>query len=148
MRLPQTSLSNTRQRSRESVVRRNGCPKGCFWRVPFFSAPLKDFEGLSGILRADLKGAENKRTLQKHPFGQPFRRTMPSPLLWRALNLVRDIWGDKGYLGDLRATFFVRKMFWEKVNRGVSQTGGCPAFFGEGPDCVADPFGTVPRRCS
>ena len=29
--------------------------------------------------------AEKKRTLQKHPFGQPFLRTMPSPLLWRAL---------------------------------------------------------------
>ena len=45
-------------------------------------------------------------------------------------------------------------------NRGVSkprgfQTGGFPnrgpgefpAFFGKCPDCVADPFGTVPRRC-
>ena len=41
---------------------------------------------------------------------------------------------------------------WEKLNRGVSkpggfQTGGFPTFFGKGPDCVADPFGTVPRRC-
>ena len=26
-------------RSGEGVVRRNGCPKGCFWRVRFFSAP-------------------------------------------------------------------------------------------------------------
>ena len=31
----------TRQRSGEGVVRRNGCPKGCFWRVRFFSAPLR-----------------------------------------------------------------------------------------------------------
>ena len=30
-----------RQRSGEGVVRRNGCPKGCFWRVRFFSAPLR-----------------------------------------------------------------------------------------------------------
>ena len=30
---------------------------------------------------------------------------------------------------------------WEKLNRGVSH------FFGKGPDCVADPFGTVPRWC-
>ena len=29
-----------RQRSGEGVVRRSGCPKGCFWRVRFFSAPL------------------------------------------------------------------------------------------------------------
>ena len=34
--------------------------------------------------RVFLKGAEKKRTLQKHPFGQPFLRTTPSPLLWRA----------------------------------------------------------------
>ena len=30
---------------------------------------------------------------------------------------------------------------------GGFQTGGFPTFFGKGPDCVADPFGTVPRRC-
>ena len=30
-----------RQRSSEGVVRRNGCAKGCFWRVRFFSAPLR-----------------------------------------------------------------------------------------------------------
>ena len=45
------------------------------------------------------------------------------------------------------------QMIWEKLNRGVSkpggfQTGGFPTFFGKGSDCVADPFGTVPRRCS
>ena len=33
------------------------------------------------------KGAEKKRTPQKHPFGRPFLRTTPSPLLWRALKL-------------------------------------------------------------
>ena len=31
---------------------------------------------------------------------------------------------------------------------GGFQTGGFPTCFGKGPDCVADPFGTVPRRCS
>ena len=29
---------------------------------------------------------------------------------------------------------------------GGFQTGGFPTLFGKGPDCVADPFGTVPRR--
>ena len=29
---------------------------------------------------------------------------------------------------------------------GGFQTGGFPTFIGKGPDCVADPFGTVPRR--
>ena len=40
----------------------------------------------------------------------------------------------------------------EKVLReakpGGFQTRGFPTFFGKGPDCVADPFGTVPRRRS
>ena len=49
---------------------------------PFLLYPLK---GFSGVLKANLKGAEKKRTLQKHPFGRPFLRTTPSPLLWRAL---------------------------------------------------------------
>ena len=31
---------------------------------------------------------------------------------------------------------------------GGFETGGFPTFFGKGPDGVADPFGTVPRRCS
>ena len=37
---------------------------------------------------------------------------------------------------------------WEKLNREVSKPGGFSTFLGKGPDCVADPFGTVPRRCS
>ena len=32
--------------------------------------------------------------------------------------------------------------------QGNFQTGGFPTSFGKGPDCVADPFGTVPRGCS
>ena len=35
------AIFRARQRSGEGVVRRNGCPKGCFWRVRFFSAPLR-----------------------------------------------------------------------------------------------------------
>ena len=55
-----------------------------------FQAGLKiSIPDLSGVLRANLKGAEKKRTLQKHPFGQPFLRTTPSPLLWRALKSLR-----------------------------------------------------------
>ena len=30
---------------------------------------------------------------------------------------------------------------------GHFQTKGFPTFFGKGPGCVVDPFGTVPRRC-
>ena len=88
------SRLGVRQKSGEGVVRRNGCPKGCFWRVRFFSAPLR----FSDVLRATLKGAEKKWTLQKHPFGQPFLRTTPSPLLWCTLKdpfltTNREKWG-------------------------------------------------------
>ena len=49
------------------------------------SLPPSGFYDLSGILRAKtLRGEEKKRALQKHPFGQPFLRTTPFPLLWRA----------------------------------------------------------------
>ena len=60
-------------------MRRNGRPKGRFWRVRFFSLPLR----FALKTPENLKGAEKKRTLQKHPFGRPFLRTTPSPLLWR-----------------------------------------------------------------
>ena len=35
----------------------------------------------------------------------------------------------------------------EKPDQAVSKPGRFPLFFGKGPDCVADPFGTIPRRC-
>ena len=84
-----------RQRSGEGVVQRNGCPKGCFWRVRFFFAPLRFALDISGVVRANLKGAEKKQTLQKHPFGQPFLRTTPSPLLWRTL--TRGVLRSEGF---------------------------------------------------
>ena len=42
----------------------------------------------------------------------------------------------------------VRKELLREAKPGGFQTRVFPAFFGKGPDCVADPFGTVPRRCS
>ena len=48
-RLPVTGRYNRKYwgcaKEKECVVRRNGHPKGCFWRVRFLSAPL----GLSGV---------------------------------------------------------------------------------------------------
>ena len=40
-----------------------------------------------------------------------------------------------------------RSHFLREAKPGGFQTGGFPTFFGKGPDCVTDPFGTVPRRC-
>ena len=34
-----------------------------------------------------------------------------------------------------------------EANRGGFPNRGVFHFFGKGPDCVADPFGTAPRRC-
>ena len=97
------SQFRVRQRSGEGVVRRNGCPKGCFWRVRFFSAPLSfALKKKQTKCPEDLKGAEEKRTLQKRPFGQPFLRTTPSPLLWCTL-----------YYDDLP----LPRMKWESIFR-------------------------------
>ena len=57
--------------------------KRVFLESPFLLCPLKVFllKHLKGP--ENLKGAEKKRTLQKHPFGQPFLRTTPSAPLAR-----------------------------------------------------------------
>ena len=78
----QKSQSAPKERRRRRAEKRFS--KGCFWRVRFFSALLR-FSGPFRVVRANLKGAEKKRTIQKHPFGQPFLRKTPSPLLWRTL---------------------------------------------------------------
>ena len=41
-----------------------------------------------------------------------------------------------------------KKTILREAKPGCFQTRVFPTFFGNGPDCVADPFGTVPRRCS
>ena len=56
-------------------------------------------------------------------------------------------WGKKHLTIFLWIWNEQRHFIWEKLDRGVSKPG-FPTFFGKGPDCVADPFGTVPRRCS
>ena len=86
----------TRRRAEKRLSKR------CFWRVRFFSAPLK----LSGVLRANLKGAEKKRTLQNHPYGQLFLCTTPSLLLWHALKL------DKAAVASL---------FWEMIRKATGE---------------------------
>ena len=57
--------------------------KRVFLESPFLLCPLYGFLLKHLKDSENLKGAEKKRTLQKHAFGQPFLRTTPSPLLWR-----------------------------------------------------------------
>ena len=59
-----------------------------------------------------------------------FRKTDWPALLWPAL-------GDRESKNDCL----------REAKPGCFQTRVFPTFFGKGPDCVADPFGTVPRRC-
>ena len=59
--------------------------KRVFLESPFLLCSLKVFRTKHLKGPENLKGAEKKRTLQKNPFGQPFLRTTPSPLLWRTL---------------------------------------------------------------
>ena len=73
-----------RQRSGEGVVRRNGCPKGCFWRVRFFSAPLrfslKTPERQEKTLRDQRRNGLSKNTLLDNRFSaRPLRRSFGAP---------------------------------------------------------------------
>ena len=43
---------------------------------------------------------------------------------------------------------FLVAVLLREAKPGCFQTRVFPTFFGKGPDCVADPFGTVPRRCA
>ena len=61
--------------------------------------------------------------------------------------------GRKPFESLLRLYYFLTDRFpiarfLREAKPGGFQTGGFPLFFGKGPDCVADFFGTVPRRCS
>ena len=70
LRLPNSLIARVRarQRSGEGVVRGNGRPKGCFWRVRFFSAPLR----FALKTPENLKWEEKKRTLQNTLLGDRF----------------------------------------------------------------------------
>ena len=93
--------------------------KGCFWRVRFFSAPLRFLlKHLKGP--ENLKGREKKTDSPKTPFGQPFLRTTPSPLLWRT-----PIHG--GFCLPGRRPEFL--FFSPKIDKGRSKQ----SFSGEGP---------------
>ena len=56
-----------RQRSGEGVVRRNGCPRGCFWTVRFFSAPSR-FSGPFRCLKSKPQGGREETDSPKTPF--------------------------------------------------------------------------------
>ena len=56
-------------------------------------------------------------------------------------------------MGDVSgrfSNFSFHISFWNlrEAKPGGFQTAAFPTFFGKGPDCVAEPFGTLPRRCS
>ena len=60
-----------------------------YFSCKFRVGPFRGSVAGRGVLK--LKGAEKKRTLQKHPFGQPFLCTTPSPLLSRAPKLLSGL---------------------------------------------------------
>ena len=60
-------IMRVRQRSGEGVVRRNGRPKGCFWRVRFFSASLR-FSGTFRCLKSKPQAGREETDSPKTPF--------------------------------------------------------------------------------
>ena len=87
----QSTKIRARQRSGEGVVRRNGCPKWCFWRVRFFSAPL----GISGPCRyfkSKPQGGREETDSPKTPFWttvsphDPFAAPLANPEKNKAIN--------------------------------------------------------------
>ena len=107
-----------RQRSGEGIVRRNGRPKGCFWRVRFFYCPVKVYP----YTPENLRWAEKKRTLQKCPSGRQFLRRTPSPLLYLAhpkkVSISISLMGSLAK-GSLRKVFFSEML--QKICRNFKQ---------------------------
>ena len=77
-----TSKIRARQRSGEGVVRRNGCPRGCFRRVRFFSAPLRFALKTSENLKGAKKNGLSKNTLLDNRFSARRLRPCPTYQLW------------------------------------------------------------------
>ena len=62
--------------------------KRVFLDSPFLLCPLKVFR----CSESKPLGGREEMTLQKHPFGQPFLRTTPSPLLWTLFRHFLAVW--------------------------------------------------------
>ena len=77
-------MFRTRQRSGEGVMRGNGRPKGCFWRVCFFSAPVRF---ALKMFWKPLVGREETDS-PKHPFGRPF---LPARRLLRSFGIPPNV---------------------------------------------------------
>ena len=101
--------------------------KRVFLESPFLLCSLKVLRTFQVVLRGNLKGAEKKRTLQKHPFGQPFLRTTPSPLLWRALREGSGDGSEEGFLEGACYGFYskrvLRRVLRKGFRRGIFQKG-------------------------
>ena len=107
---------------------------------------LSDFNAL-------LAPPSQHRKPSKNPFSltQPNRIYPYPPVCW-LIRAPKSAWklAQREICWKVSQLVLLRflRLFWEKLNRGVSKPGGFPLFFGKGPDCVADPFGTFPcRRC-
>ena len=96
--------------------RRRGAEKRLSKRVllesPLLLCPLKVFRTFQMFLRAKLKGAEKKRTLQKHPFGQ----TVSPHDAFAAPFTHSEFRGEK----KSTQTFFCTKFFDNPAGHGTS----------------------------
>ena len=78
-----------RQRSGEGVVRRNGCRKGCFWRVRFCSAPLRSSGPRRCFWGQTLRGQRREET-DSLPRKTPFWTTVSAHDAFAAPEITRN----------------------------------------------------------
>ena len=95
--------------------------KRAFLESPFLLCTLKVFR----------KEAERKRTLQKHPFGQPFLRTTPSLLLWCTLTKVPQ--SSAKPLGFCRRFCRTSRIVKSLLEKGSAEPLGAAELWGPGP---------------
>ena len=87
--IPINQMLGACQRSGEGVVRRNGRPKGCFWRVRFFSGPSRLTISPHDAFSAPLARPQNctwgsllQKILQQCYFTRQRHKAAKSPKPW------------------------------------------------------------------
>ena len=115
-----------RQRGGEGVVRRNGCPKGCFWRGCFSSAPQGLLSKHLKTLRGQRRNGLSKNTLLDNRFSaRCLLCSFSAPPILRSQRPIQEqkwfSWNSPVILGCQRITIiaYEQVQFWISQGKGV-----------------------------